>query len=151
MYQKILVPIDGSATSLRGLEEAIKMGKLTGAKLRLIHVIDELSFALSTGYGLSYTGDIVGLLREAGSDILMKGHAHVQESGLEVDTVLNDSFTGRVSDIVSAEVTSWGADLLVLGTHGRRGVGRLLMGSDAENIIRVATVPLLLLRAKSTP
>jgi len=149
MYNKILVPIDGSATSLRGLDEAIKMGKLTGAKLRLIHVIDELSVALGSGYGMTYTGDIVGLLREAANDILSKGCSHVQASGLEVDTVLNDSFSGRVSDLVCAQVASWGADLIVLGTHGRRGVGRLLMGSDAESIIRVATIPVLLLRTES--
>ncbi|MEO9149035.1 MAG: universal stress protein [Burkholderiaceae bacterium] len=150
MYQLILVPIDGSATSDRGLEEAIKLGKLTGAKLRLIHVVDELSFALSTGYGGAYMGDILGALRDAGGEILSKGQAQVQACGLEVDTVLNDSFSGRVCDLVLAQVASWGADLIVLGTHGRRGVGRLFMGSDAEDIVRSATIPVLLLRADLT-
>ncbi len=147
MYQKILVPIDGSATAERGLEEAIKLGKLTGAKLRLIHIVDELSFALSAGYGVAYTGDILGLLRASGGEILSKGQARVQTSGLEVDTVLNDGLAGRVCDLVLAQVGSWGADLIVLGTHGRRGVGRLFMGSDAEDIVRAATIPVLLLRA----
>lgn len=150
MYQLILVPIDGSATSDRGLEEAIKLGKLTGAKLRLIHVVDELSFALSTSYGGAYSGDILGSLRDAGGEILSKGQARVQACGLEVDTVLNDSFSGRVCDLVMAQVARWGADLIVLGTHGRRGVGRLFMGSDAENIVRAATIPVLLLRADPT-
>ncbi len=150
MYQLILVPIDGSATSDRGLEEAIKLGKLTGAKLRLIHVVDELSFALSTGYGGAYMGDILGALRDAGGEILSKGQAQVHARGLEVDTVLNDSFSGRVCDLVLAQVASWGADLIVLGTHGRRGVGRLFMGSDAEDIVRSATIPVLLLRADPT-
>ena len=147
MYQMILVPIDGSATSERGLQEAIKLGKLTGAKLRLIHVVDELSFALTAGYGMVYPVDILGLLRSAGSEILSKGQAQVQAQGLEVDTVLNDSFTGRVSDLVLAQVGICGADLIVLGTHGRRGLGRLFMGSDAENIVRTSITPVLLLRA----
>ncbi len=150
MYQKILVPIDGSATSECGLEEAIKLGQLTGAKLRLVHVVDELSFALSAGYGVSYTGDILGVLRTTGAEILSKAQAHVQAQGLEVDTVLNDGLAGRVCDLVLAQAGSWGADLIVLGTHGRRGVGRLFMGSDAENIVRAATIPVLLLRSDST-
>ena len=147
MYQSILVPVDGSATSDCGLNEAIKLGKLTGAKLRLIHVVDELSFAMSAGYGAVDSSDVIGLLREAGGEILKKAKARVQTSGLEVDTVLNDSFEGRVCDLVLAQVGVWGADLIVLGTHGRRGVGRLFMGSDAENIVRASTIPVLLLRA----
>ncbi len=149
MYQKILVPIDGSATSARGLSEAIRLGRLTGARLRLIHVVDELSFALSAGYGMSYTADILGLLREAGVEILSKAKAEVEAAGLQVDTVLNDSFAGRVCDLVADQTTGWGAELIVLGTHGRRGVGRLFMGSDAENIVRSATVPVLLLRSEA--
>ena len=146
MYQSILVPVDGSATSDCGLDEAIKLGKLTGAKLRLIHVVDELSFAISAGYGAVGSFDIISLLREAGGEILSKAKARVQASGLEVDTVLIDSFEGRVCDLVLAQVGIWGADLIVLGTHGRRGVGRLFMGSDAENIVRASTIPVLLLR-----
>lgn len=148
MYQRILVPVDGSATSDRGLDEAIKLGTLTGAKLRLIHVVDGLSFALSAGYGMTSTGDVLGVLRTAGAEILSKGQAQVRAHGIEVDTVLSDSLVGRVCDLVSAQVSGWDADLIVLGTHGRRGVGRLFMGSDAEDIVRVSTIPVLLLRAE---
>ena len=151
MYSKILVPIDGSATAARGLQEAIALGRLTGATLRLIHVVDELSFALSSGYGLTYTGDILNLLREAGREGLDGAQAKVQAAGLGVDTVLSDGFSGRVCDLVLAQAESWGADLIVLGTHGRRGIGRMFMGSDAESIVRSATVPVLLLRAAPKP
>ena len=149
MYQRILVPIDGSATGARGLEEAIKLGKLTGARLRIAHVVDELSFAMSAGYGLTYTGDLVNVLREAGAEILSKAINHAKAAGLEADSVLNDSFAGRVCDLVLAEAKAWGADLIVLGTHGRRGVGRMFMGSDAENIVRGATTPVLLVRSEA--
>ena len=147
MYQRILVPIDGSPTSDRGLAEAIKLGQLTGAKLRLIHVVDELSFALGASQGVTLTGDVLNLLREAGAEIVTQGAASVRAAGLAVDTVLKDSFAGRVSDLVIAEAGVWPADLIVLGTHGRRGLGRMFMGSDAETIVRSAPVPVLLLRA----
>ena len=147
MYQRILVPIDGSATSTRGLAEAVQLAGLTGARMRLIHVVDELSFALSASEGLTFSGDMLTLLREAGANVLAQGAATVKAAGLEVDTVLKDSFAGRVCDLVVAEAARWPAELIVLGTHGRRGVGRLFMGSDAENIVRSAKTPVLLLRA----
>jgi nucleotide-binding universal stress UspA family protein len=150
MYQRILVPIDGSPTAERGLAEAIKLGRLTGAQLRLVHVVDELSFALSASQGMTLTGDLLGMLREAGAEILAQGAARVRAAGLQVDTVLKDSFAGRVSDLVIREAGAWPADLIVLGTHGRRGVGRLFLGSDAETIVRSAPVPVLLLRAAAS-
>jgi len=150
MYQRILVPIDGSETSARGLAEAIRLAQLTGAQMRLLHVVDELSFALSASEGLTLTGDVLNLLREAGAAVLAQAAATVRAAGLQVDTVLKDSFAGRVSDLVVAEAAAWPADLIVLGTHGRRGVGRLFMGSDAESIVRSAQTPVLLLRGGAT-
>jgi len=147
MYQRILVPFDGSATAARGLAEAVKLAGLTGARLRLIHVVDELSFAFAASEGLTFTGDMPSLLREAGAAILAQGAASAQAAGLVVETVLKDSFAGRVCDLVIDEARSWPADLIVLGTHGRRGVGRLFMGSDAESIVRSAPIPVLLIRA----
>ncbi len=147
MYQRILVPVDGSPTAERGLGEAIALGKLTGATLRLIHVVDELSFALSAADGAAFSGEVITVLREAGAATLAAAAGRVRASGLAVDTVLNDSFQGRVCDLVIAQAGSWGADLIVLGTHGRRGIGRLFMGSDAEAIVRSAPVPVLLLRS----
>jgi nucleotide-binding universal stress UspA family protein len=150
MYQRILVPIDGSDTSARGLTEAMQLAKLTGAQLRLLHVVDELSFALGASEGLTFTGDVLDLVREGGAGILAKAAATVRATGLQVDTVLKDSFAGRVCDLVVAEAATWPADLIVLGTHGRRGVGRLFMGSDAESIVRSAQTPVLLLRGSAT-
>ena len=150
MYQRILVPVDGSETSARGLAEAVRLAQLTGAQMRLLHVVDELSFALSASEGLTLTGDVLNLLREAGAAVLAQAAATVRAAGLQVDTVLKDSFAGRVSDLVVAEAAAWPADLIVLGTHGRRGVGRLFMGSDAESIVRSAQTPVLLLRGGAT-
>ena len=147
MYTHILVPVDGSPTSNRGLDEAVKLAQLTGAKLRLIHVIDELVYAVGMDGMGTMAADLLPLLREGGEQILAKCRARVEASGVAVDTVLSDGYAGRVCDRVVAEAAAWHADLIVLGTHGRRGVGRVLLGSDAEQIVRLAMTPVLLVRS----
>lgn len=147
MYQRILVPVDGSPTSSAGLAEAIKMAKLTGAQVRLLHVVDEMPVIMSgEGFG-AMAGDVLTLLREAGEAILQQARTLVKDNGIAVDTVLFDSLTGRLCDHVVEQVKDWHADLIVLGTHGRRGVRRVLLGSDAEQVLRTSPVPVLLVRA----
>lgn len=151
MYQRILVPVDGSATSDAGLAEAIKLARLTGAQLRLLHVVDEMPFLMSAeGYG-AMSIDVLALLREGGERILQNARTRVKDAGIAVDTVLMDSPGARLHDRVEEQVKEWKADLIVIGTHGRRGVGRVLMGSDAEQVIRGASVPVLLVRAAGAP
>ena len=147
MYTRILVPVDGSPTSNRGLDEAVKLAQLTGAKLRLIHVIDELVYAVGMDGMGTMAADLLPLLREGGEQILATCRTRVEASGVAVDTVLSDGYVGRVCDRVVAEAAAWHADLIVLGTHGRRGVGRVFLGSDAEQIVRLATTPVLLVRS----
>jgi len=62
------------------------------------------------------------------------------------DSELADRLDGRVCDLVTQSARTCGADLIVIGTHGRRGVGRLMLGSDAEQILRLSPVPVLLVR-----
>ena len=148
MYQRILVPVDGSPTSNAGLTEAIKLAKLTGAGVRLLHLTHEMPYVMSAdGYG-SVAVDMLAYLKEAGTSILEKARIQVEAQGIAVDSVLLDTYGTRLSELVVKQVEEWGADLIVLGTHGRRGVGRLLLGSDAEQIVRTATVPVLLIRGK---
>ncbi|MFH0131822.1 universal stress protein [Variovorax sp. VaC1] len=148
MYQRILVPIDGSSTSSRGLAEAIQVAKLTGGRLRLVHVIDELSFALAMDAYAGYAGNWLEELRGGAKKLLEEAHAKAAEEGVESDTVLLDSFNnGAVHDQVITEAQASKADLIVIGTHGRRGLGRWVMGSSAEHILRVSPVPVLLVRA----
>ncbi len=154
MYQRILVPVDGSSTSSKGLDEAIKLAKLTGASLRLLHVVDPLTFA--TGFEVygAYAADLIPKMREFGAQILQEARTRVQQQNVQVDCMLFDNRPERLSEIVAEQVSQWPADLIVIGTHGRRGVGRMLLGSDAEQIVRTAPVPVLLVRApedKSRP
>jgi nucleotide-binding universal stress UspA family protein len=146
MYERILVPVDGSATSKRGLDEALAVAGKLGSRLRLVHVIDESSLAMSAGAFAGDIGDLFTLLREAGQDILTEAKRRADAAGVPVETVLHDNFSGRVCDQVIKEATDWRAELIVIGTHGRRGAGRVLLGSDAEQIVRLAPVPVLLVR-----
>lgn len=146
MYQRILVPVDGSGTSRRGLQEAIALAQLTGGQLRLLHVVDELSAAMSmSGQGV-VSADMFELLREGGQQVLAQALAQVQSHQLVAESVLIEGFSGRLCEHVLAQAQQWGAEVIVLGSHGRRGVGRIVMGSDAEQIIRTAQVPVLVVR-----
>ncbi|MBB3176810.1 universal stress protein [Variovorax sp. Sphag1AA] len=147
MYQNILVPVDGSATSLQGLEQAIAMARLANGRIRLMHVVDELSFALATDAYAGYVGDWMSVLRENGAKLLQECLQKVEAADISVDTVLRDNLDGSVHELVTKEAATWPADLIVLGTHGRRGAKRLFLGSSAESILRTATVPVLLVRA----
>ena len=147
MYQRILVPIDGSTTSTQGLDEAIKLAKLTGASLRLIHVMDALTFATGFESYAAYANDVIPIMTEAGQKILDQGKARVEASGVKVDTLLLDSLAARMSDTVIEQAKAWNADLIVIGTHGRRGIKRLMLGSDAEQVARLTPVPVLLVRS----
>jgi len=149
IYAKILVPVDGSPTSAKGLQEAIKIAKALGSTLRLVHVVDELIVDYSaTGATMYYSGDIVDGLREGGKQILANAASTVRESGLEPETVLVEAIGGPSSRLIVAQAKEWPADLIVMGTHGRRGVRRLALGSDAEHVIRSSSVPVLMVRDK---
>jgi len=147
MFQQILVPVDGSLTSMRGLEQAIDVARLAKGRMRLIHVVDELSAAMAMDAYSSYAGDWTNLLRDNGAKLLAECRQKVEAAGIAVDTVLRDTFDGPVHEVVVKEATSWPADLIVLGTHGRRGAKRLFLGSSAEHILRSAPAPVLLVRA----
>ena len=146
MYTRILVPIDGSITSDRGIDEACAIAARLGSALRLIHVVDDASLAMS-GAGLAANiGELLMSLAIAGEQILAAGRERVKQRHMTVEAVLRHCTAGRVADVIVNEAGQWPAELIVIGTHGRRGAGRLLLGSDAEQVLRSAPVPVLLVR-----
>jgi len=147
MYKRILVPVDGSDASMRGLREAIRVTKDQEAALRLVHVVDELVISGGMGGAMAYPGDLVEHLRAAGRAVLQAADAQVQEAGLASESVMLEHFGGPAAALIVDEAQKWKADLIVMGTHGRRGIRRLVLGSDAEEIIRTTPVPVLLVRA----
>ena len=146
MYKRILVPTDGSDTAILGLREAIKLAKDQNALIRIIHVVDELVIASPDLYAVM-PANLIGNLREAGETILARARAMVQEAGIDADTQLIEAFGGRAGEHVLKVARQWPAEIIVCGTHGRRGLRRIVLGSDAEYIVRRSPVPILLLRA----
>lgn len=145
MYQKILVPIDGSDTSARGLTEAMKLAKDQTAKIRLIHVVNEL-MVIASYEGSIYSGELIQALRDGGQKVLDKAKAQVAAAGIQVEAELLEAHGGQAGHAIVKDAERSHADIIVLGTHGRRGLSRLVMGSDAEQVVRQAMVPVLLVR-----
>jgi len=148
MYRRILVPVDGSLASNLGIREALKLASEQKAKLRLVHVVDEL-VVMSSPDAIVPIDDVIGALKSSGKKVLEKSKALIERAGGTAETVLVERFGGRAADSIVAEAKKWRADLIVLGTHGRRGVRRMVLGSDAEEVVRSSPVPVLLVRSKT--
>ena len=148
MFKRIVIPVDGSATSNKALMVALQMASETGGRVRIVHVIEGMAYSGGTVQTESFPGGLMGSVREAGKKLLEDAQALATAAGVEVETELFDTFDGRLADVVSEAATQWQADLIVVGTHGRRGIGRILMGSGAEQIMRQAPIPVLVIRAQ---
>jgi nucleotide-binding universal stress UspA family protein len=148
MYAKILVPFDGSPASTAGLAEAIKIAKSQGSEIRLLHVVNDL--ILDAGYGAGiYASDALEVLRKAGRDLLSGARHTVERAGVKANAVMLETVGGPASDVILEETKNWCPDLVVMGTHGRRGLARLVMGSDAEAVVRACAAPVLLVHAQA--
>src|SRR5688572_17131656 len=151
MFGRILVAVDGTPTSNRGLAVAARLAREQGARLYVIHVIDELVIAPTlngTAAGATeYIEAMLDNLRTRGRKIVASAEAAASKSVSDVNADMVASVGRSVATVILQYARRVRADLIVLGTHGRRGLTRLVMGSDAENVLREATVPVLLVRA----
>ncbi len=142
LFKKILVPIDGSSSANKALAYAFKLAQADHADVRLVYCIDELSLLSSH----EYSGEMAQLARESGHKILQDGMALANAAHVKADTRLIDRVGQRLGESVADAAGDWGADLVVIGTHGRRGIGRVLLGSGAEQVMRMSPVPVLMVR-----
>ena len=141
-YKRILVPVDGSATSSNGLDEAARIARESGSRLLLLHVVDDtVAFSSPEGAGVNV---VLDALRASGRSALGEAAEYARRARLQAKTLLVDNFTGRVAEAIVDQAKRWRADLIVMGTHGRRGMDRLLLGSNAELVVRNSTIPVLL-------
>ena len=151
MFSKILVAVDGTPTSNRGLAAAVGLTKEQGATLYVLHVIDELVLApmldgTATG-AAEYVETMLDSIRKSGREIVANAQATASKSVPNVHAEMVSSRGQPVASAILRYAKRVGADLIVLGTHGRRGLSRLVMGSDAEAVLREASVPVLLVRS----
>jgi nucleotide-binding universal stress UspA family protein len=139
IYQKIVIATDGSEKNLSAVIEGLMITRATGAKLQIIYVID--TKALTTGViEESYAG-MYDSLREEGDQALEQ--AKELAGDLDVETSL---LTGKPATEIARFVKDHGADLLVIGTQGKTGLGKLILGSVAETIVRTSPCSVLVVR-----
>lgn len=147
IYQRILAPIDGSTASACALREAIR---LTDAQtqLRLIYVLDETLPLDAEAYGAIDYHAVVEAERLSGERALAQAMEKVRQSGRMAESAIINTTEERVAGAIGSEARRWRADLIVMGSHGRSGLSRLLMGSVAEDVTRHAPVPVLMVHAE---
>src|SRR5574337_353269 len=148
MYTRILVAIDDSPTAAKALDEAVRLASALGAALCIAHAVDEGPLA-QHGMGIGTYLDIEkvkGEMRDESNKLLDQAVATAAAAGIQAERVLMESTERRVAELIADAASQWGADLIVVGTHGRRGFERLLVGSVAENLVRMANTSLVLVR-----
>lgn len=143
MYRRILVAVDGSYTSNLALQEAFKLAKETKAKLHLVHVID-ITPGVEGGFD---PGTLRRMVREEGNELLKTIADLADQAGVDADTAMLEEIRRKFSKAIAKEAGRWEADLIVMGTHGRIGVARLVLGSVAEGVVHIAPAPVLLVRS----
>ncbi len=150
MYRRILVPLDGSATAQRGFEEALGLAKAFDASLVLLHVVEFYPVMMEMATSTTWE-QVSESLRDEGRRVLDRAHEAAQSAGIASEARLEDAAAVRVCDVIVAQARERHCDLIVMGTHGRRGLGHALIGSDAERVVRMSPVAVLLVRVPKQP
>jgi len=143
MYKRILVPVDGSETSNRALVAALQLARESDGGVRIVHLLDEMIYF--TGY--EYSAVVLEEVRKQAQKCVDDALEMAKAAGVPADSRLLDVAGARLGEVVAEQARDFDADLVVVGTHGRRGISRVVMGSGAEEVIRLAPVPVLAVRA----
>lgn len=146
MYQRILVPIDGSPTAEAGLRHAVGLAAALKAKIVLLHVMDDFALLVEMSAVANFDAMRDGL-RRFGREALARAETVAADAGVTSEAIFREQPQARISAVINEEALKAGCDLIVMGTHGRRGFSRLTMGSNAEAVMRTSVVPVLLVRA----
>lgn len=143
LYERILVPTDGSPASRRAIDHAVDLAAAHGATIHAVYVVNTASFA-SLPMESSWEG-VSELLHDEGQSALDEVDEVAAQHGVPVEPVYLDGSPAR--EIIRYAETEE-CDLVVMGTHGRGGIDRLLLGSVAERVVRSCDVPVLTVRAE---
>ena len=140
MYQRILFPTDGSEGAEAALEHAIDHAVRYDASLEVLYVIEETLPVLDAG-----APGVLDALEEHGEEILDDVRARATAAGVE--SIQASIAGGSPYRQILEHIEDREIDLVVMGTHGRRGVDRYLLGSVTEKVVRTADCPVLTVRA----
>lgn len=150
MIERILVPVDFSEPSLRALDHAIELGRSFRAELLVLHVVEPVYYPVANDmYGVGVdVGNIYDEIERAARVQLDRLAAKLRARRVRVRPLLA---LGTAHQVIVDNARKHKADLLVLSTHGRTGLSRLLMGSVAERVVRTAPCPVLTVPGRPTP
>jgi nucleotide-binding universal stress UspA family protein len=144
MFKHILVPVDGSDTSLQAVSKAAELAKAFGSEVTAVYVLDPYPF---TGVGADFAYGQAQYLSAATAEA-NKALEAVQQamasSGITVHTLIGEGHA--VHEGIARVGENVGADLIVMGSHGRRGLQKLVLGSVAQRVLQTAHVPVLVVR-----
>ena len=143
MYKKLLVADDGSEPCAAAFNEAINLAKSVGAELHIVFVV---FYPKTFGHPIVNLAAVEDALRAEGQAILDHAAAQAREAGVAASTAMVEAAREPIAATLLAAAANAHADLIVMGTHGRRGIGRAVLGSVAESLLRAATLPVLLVR-----
>lgn len=144
MFKHILVPVDGSTTSMRAVTKAAGLAKAFGSAVTAIYVIDPYPFTgVGTDFAYGQAQYLTAATAEA-TNAIAAARAQLEAEGVAVQTQVVEAHTPW-RGILDA-VTAFGADLVVMGSHGRRGLERLVLGSVAQRVLQQAHLPVLVVR-----
>lgn len=153
MYKRIVLAYDGSSCAVKALDEAILLAKSQSARLCIVFVDD----GTAVHGGIDLHGYVERLdkvtekIREQAQELLDAALHKAIAAGCQAEGQLVMAEHRRPAEAIADAAHDWKADLVVVGTHGRRGFQRLLVGSVAENLVRIGTTSLMLVRAPASP
>jgi nucleotide-binding universal stress UspA family protein len=143
MYQRILVAVDDSEVSRSAMAEAVRLARSLEARVCFAHCIDAVTTNAYKGADL---GEFLAPRVEAGRALLAQASELARQGGVRWEVRLIEVHVigrNRLAEAVAEEAASWGAELILVGTRGRRGVGHLLLGSVAEGLVRTSLKPVI--------
>ncbi len=143
MFTTILVAVDESDASGTALDLARRLAKEDTANLLLVNVVDVSKYLLVCGYETPYPVDTIQVMRDAGADMLGAAKAQCEADGVSAETVAAE---GDTCDEILRIAGDNRVGLICMGTHGRKGLAHLFVGSVAEGILRRANVPVIVTR-----
>ena len=144
MFKHILVPVDGSATSMLAVSKAVQLAQAFGSEVTAVYVLDPYPF---TGVGADFAYGQAQYLSAATSEAnkaLEDVSKAMADSGVTVHTLVGEGHAVHEGIVRVGE--NVGADLIVMGSHGRRGFEKLVLGSVAQRVLQTAHVPVLVVR-----
>jgi len=139
MYDEILVPTDGSRAAEQAIEHAVDIANQYGARIHALYVVDASAYSsLEAGSEV-----VMDALEEEGEEAVGQVSTVAKEAGVDVDTTV---VAGAAYRSILDYADEHDVDLIVMGTHGRQGLDRYLLGSVTERIVRASDVPVLTVR-----